>query len=360
VDTPSFVDNTRTSLILVPSDGRIPALTPAALHLLARARTLTFHGFNLSLRFRYVPTPTYRLPRLLGAAALERIQQGDGDASLNLVADLLATLRINEATNRAAPYRPSILDQAAVIISLTVRHAPPSEAALRSLAAALVATAPDDHLGPYFLSDRARFIDEVRGHLRGGPPLTDANPVVAFLVQPWLRSRVNRNLALFGRLVAATEQPWPERLAAVDAVVEQAARRTVRSGRLGALGGVERSFAAGYFPLITRYVAHRLAVTAVLRAVTAVELYRIERGTPPERLDDLGAVSGVRDPMSRDTLRYRRDTGGYVVYSVASDGTDDGGDFGALSPYSVWWQVAPDQSPDWGIRIRLPVEGGAL
>lgn len=121
---------------------------------------------------------------------------------------------------------------------------------------------------------------------------------------------------------------------------------------------MERSFAAGYFPLIARYVAHRLAVTAVLRAVTAVELYRIERGTPPERLDDLGAVSGVRDPMSRDTLRYRRDTGGYILYSVASDGTDDGGDFGALSPYSVWWQVAPDQSPDWGIRIRLPVEAG--
>ncbi len=96
-----------------------------------------------------------------------------------------------------------------------------------------------------------------------------------------------------------------------------------------------------------------------LLGAAAVELYRIERGTPPERLDDLGAVSGVRDPMSRDTLRYRRDTGGYVVYSVASDGTDDGGDFGALSPYSVWWQVAPDQSPDWGIRIRLPVEAGA-
>ena len=147
-------------------------------------------------------------------------------------------------------------------------------------------------------------------------------------------------------------------LAAVDAVVEQAARRTVRSGRLGGLGRVERSFASGHFPLITRYVAHRLAVTAVLRAVTAAELYRIERGAPPEGLDDIGAVSGIRDPMSRDTLRYRRDTGGYVVYSVASDGTDDGGDFGALSPYSVWWQVAPDQTPDWGIRIRLPVEAG--
>ncbi len=104
----------------------VPAANAEALHLRARARTLTFHGFTLSLRFRY--GPTYRLGGLLGAAALERIQQGDGDASLNLVADLLATLRINEATNRAAPYRPSILDQAAVIISLTVRHAPPSGA----------------------------------------------------------------------------------------------------------------------------------------------------------------------------------------------------------------------------------------
>ena len=52
--------------------------------------------------------------------------------------------------------------------------------------------------------------------------------------------------------------------------------------------------------------------------------------------------------MTEDALRYRRDTDGDVVYSVASDGTDDDGDFGALSPYSIWWQVTPDQSPDWG------------
>ena len=177
--------------------------------------------------------------------------------------------------------------------------------------------------------------------------------MVAFLVQPWLRRRLNHNLELFGRLVVATEQPWPERLAAVDAVVEQAARRTVPTGQLGLLGQVERVLAAGY-PLTTRYVAHRLAMPAALRAVTAVELYRIERGALPECLDDLGAVSGFRDPMSGDNLRYRRDTGGYLLYSVASDGTDDGGDFGALNPYSALWQVEPDQSPDWGIRIRLP------
>ena len=272
-----------------------------ALRLLAQARTLDFHGFNVPLRFRYIPTPTYQLPLLLGAAALERIQQGDGDDSPALIADLLATLREDDADSRVTPYRQSVLDQAAVLVSLTVRHAPPSEAALRRLVVALAARAPDDYLAPYFLSERARFIGEVWRNLRTGQPLTDANPVVAFLVQPWQRRRVNRNLELFGRLVAATEQPWPERLAAVDAVVEQATERTVRTGMLGLLGALERALAAGHYQATTRYVAHRLAMTAVLRAVVGVELYRIEHGALPERLDDLGAVSDVRDLMTEET-----------------------------------------------------------
>ena len=124
------------------------------------------------------------------------------------------------------------------------------------------------------------------------------DPLVAFLVQPWLRRRVNRDLELFGKLAAATEQPWPERLAAVDAVVEPAARRTVRSDRLDLLGALQWLPARGYYPLTTRYVAHRLAMTSALRAVTAVELYRIERGALPERLDDLGDISRFGDPMT--------------------------------------------------------------
>ncbi len=100
-------------------------------------------------------------------------------------------------------------------------------------------------------------------------------------------------------------------------------------------------------------MANRLAMTTVLRAVIAVELYRIERGAVPERLSDLGLVSPFSDLMTGDPLLYRRESDGYVVYSVGSDGSDDG-NFGPRHTFlfAIGHQ-APEFVPDWGIRIRL-------
>ena len=43
-----------------------------------------------------------------------------------------------------------------------------------------------------------------------------------------------------------------------------------------------------------------------------------------------------------------------MVYGVGHDGQDDGGDLGQLNPYGVGWTVPVDESPDWGVRVRLP------
>ena len=44
-------------------------------------------------------------------------------------------------------------------------------------------------------------------------------------------------------------------------------------------------------------------------------------------LSDLGLlVEATRDPFSGDTLRVKKVTGGWLVYSVGADLNDDGGD----------------------------------
>lgn len=322
------------------------------LRLVRRASSLAFHGFNTFRDYR--TAPTHLLPSLLGAAALDRIGQDDGDDALHLVEDLLSTLRTAESTNRFGGRNgTAVIYQAALLVGLTVRHAPPSADALGVLASALATTERDDDLAAYFLSDRSRFVGEFWRHVRAGRPLADTSGPVAFLLEPWHRHRANRLMERFAELCAAAERPWPERLAAIAVVAGGGPEPDAWGSARGPISR-ERLFTTGFYSQMARWAANRAAMTAVLRAVIAVEVSRVERGTLPERLDDLSSVPRSSDPMTGGDLRYRRETGSYVVYSVGSDGKDDAGDFGELSPYSIAWQVDPDDSPDWGVRIRLP------
>ncbi len=67
----------------------------------------------------------------------------------------------------------------------------------------------------------------------------------------------------------------------------------------------------------------RLATTAI-----AAERFRLENGRLPENLNELVPqfLSAVPiDPFDGGSLRYHRLAKGYVIYSVGSDGHDDGG-----------------------------------
>jgi hypothetical protein len=60
----------------------------------------------------------------------------------------------------------------------------------------------------------------------------------------------------------------------------------------------------------------------------AIQMYRSEHGSPPERLTDLvpDYLSAVpQDPYGEGPLVYRRTGQDYLLYSVSTDGRDDGG-----------------------------------
>ena len=61
----------------------------------------------------------------------------------------------------------------------------------------------------------------------------------------------------------------------------------------------------------------------------ACERYRLKNGRWPNSLDDLqsfGIAKGVVDPFDGRPLRYRVETDGVSVYSIGTNGIDDGGD----------------------------------
>jgi len=78
-------------------------------------------------------------------------------------------------------------------------------------------------------------------------------------------------------------------------------------------------------------VCRTQARQAAARSAIAIERYRRVHGEAPEGLDQL--VPDVLDqppvdPFDGAPLRYRVDSGGYKVYSIGSDGVDQGGESG--------------------------------
>jgi hypothetical protein len=70
------------------------------------------------------------------------------------------------------------------------------------------------------------------------------------------------------------------------------------------------------------------AQVAGVRTMIAIELFRAERGAWPRELGELVPAylpRGLEDPYTGDSLRYRVEAGGYVLYSVGLDRHDDGG-----------------------------------
>ena len=110
---------------------------------------------------------------------------------------------------------------------------------------------------------------------------------------------------------------------------------------------------ANYFQISTRahfYGARALARDRVLLLQLALRAHQLERGAPPPNLQALvpAYLKAVpADPFGAgEPLRYRTDGASYTLWSIGSDGVDDGGK--AIG----WRKKAPKIYPDE--RVMLP------
>ena len=163
----------------------------------------------------------------------------------------------------------------------------------------------------------------------------DLNPVVpprvakiAWLDLSWLSEMLEPELArrehpaalqIMNRIVAVSRLPAKDQFAA-EAEIEK--EINLNSGVLGSL----------LLPAYNRATinARRDQACAVaMRALIAVERYRLRHGQWPTKLNDtvpafLDAVPA--DPIDGNPIRYAKWAEGVVVYSIGNDRTDDGGD----------------------------------
>ena len=123
--------------------------------------------------------------------------------------------------------------------------------------------------------------------------------------------------------IRAARLPAHERLPAV---------RDVET-RLGApRSGANNTITDYVTPSVPALVCADLADLArlrIARTVLAVERYRIIEGRPPEHLDDLAPVyldAPALDPFDGQSLRYKTQKAGYVIYSIGRDHIDNGGE----------------------------------
>jgi len=81
---------------------------------------------------------------------------------------------------------------------------------------------------------------------------------------------------------------------------------------------------ADILTLHLRYIAH----LRVAQAALAVQRYRLARSGLPENISDIVPAYLPEvpiDPFDGQNIRYRKTAGGFVVYSIGDDGSDDGG-----------------------------------
>ena len=108
--------------------------------------------------------------------------------------------------------------------------------------------------------------------------------------------------------------------------------------------------ASGNFPTLNQKELWSIAWVRTVVSTLAVERFRLKYGQLP--VDTAALVPEflpevLRDPIDNQPLRYRREAGGLVVYSIGANGRDDQGQLGPVDHEDSSATAAGDQ----GIRV---------
>ena len=328
------------------------------LNLVRSATDAPFDGFRLPPRFRYAPV--HQLSWVLTAEVLTRVGLGDGDRALEHIADLVALRRAGSDSAYGLLAGDASFERIGLLTSVTLADGAPSRDAVARLASRLEYELDEANaLADAYRLDRASFIDDLWQWIRQRRPLGGSGRLAEFALRPAYRSRANEHLLRMDALVNAAERPgWPDRLAEIERLGSPPPDLDPQALPIGLVYRPTRLLAAGFYVEVARAHARQTTLQGVLRTVLDVDEFRQLNGRLPETLTELaGAAHG--DPLAATRLRYRPEDDGYVVYGVGHNGQDDGGDLGELNPFGIGWSVPAADSPDWGVRVRLPAAASA-
>lgn len=230
-------------------------------------------------------------------------------------------------------FRIALINMAQIALERRLNASELSETQLSDLAATLSASEKTNLMTTALISERALYIPYFRMNLDElerfsdsedgqSEPLPPKGEGVPFLKATGFFERdLLFYLQTMERSISLAALPPPQSLAMTnilkDVLIPAKSRFYLLSGMLlPALGKVTVKEASAF------------AVIRVARAALAVEQFKLEEKKLPADLEILSPrfLKNVpADPFDGKPLRYRRLENGYVIYSVGSDGQDNGG-----------------------------------
>lgn len=141
-------------------------------------------------------------------------------------------------------------------------------------------------------------------------------------------------IEIYKQAIDACKLPLQDRLAVADAI-----EKRVRS--LGFVNFMVKMI----IPAVVRVIGmdtRQAAKLQVAQTAIAAELYKRKTGKLPANLTDLTGeyLKDVPvDPFDGKPLRYRKTQTGFIIYSIGTDKTDDGGSKGTRSAGDITFQI---------------------
>jgi hypothetical protein len=309
-----------------------------AMSLADRAAALSFDEFQAGTYYNYRTSDFLAVQEICGYRAIFRALNQDADGAV----DSLYT----EARQARAMGSWSLWQRLPrpLIVAQVLERVRPSSAALGRLSKAMSDLDDDRELSRWFEEIRRSKLTTGWRNVELGAQNSWETPVLTVLGlrHPAAMHVMNRMVAVLTAIVDASHGPWPARIDAVSAIDDPYLWR-VPSGQS------QESY--------TKHFATDIASTAAgfraVRIVVAVEQYRRDHGEQlPPGLGELVPVYFQElpiDPFSGESLLFKREQGGYSIYSVGVNRKDDGGAEVNLPFIGAF----PKEHPaDIGVRVR--------
>lgn len=310
---------------------RILERNKLAFEMFDRGAALPFGRFSMDMQHGMAPS-LERLATVRGAFKLlslrtrEAVRQGQADSALEAVVSSLGLLRVFRPQPAAVIHmscvacRSLMLTDAQEVLNLDQL----SEESLARLQLVVQESWVDNELERMILAERVYGMVLMRSDLMAvvdgqlALKLAEENGVPSMPAGSWL-DPIPRQLNLgylrdIDRMLQAARQPWPGILTAMS-------NPGLAHSTLGQL----------LAPSVTRSViltGRSLAQVRSTAVAIMIRRYAIKHGKLPDTLAELVPAytdALPADPFTGKSLIYKREPGGFVVYSVDEDLQDDGG-----------------------------------
>jgi hypothetical protein len=259
---------------------------------------------------------------LLKLEAIHNIETGQRDSAVRSVQSGMALGQ--------SIYPPVLVEQLVriAVMALNIQtleyllnRTPLSDSSLQTLSEALQAENPRASLGVAIQGERCMGIAIFRGATAGDSLGAGNSGKTARMLGPlravgYLQRDAAGYLDLMQVFLDNLERPTAEGLQHADSLA------------LEAYGGMFTGILAPALERIMELAVRAEAQQQLALTALAVERFRLAQGQLPERLEQLAPdrlETAPMDPFDGIPLRYRQFNPGYVVYSIGTDRTDDGG-----------------------------------